>query len=140
MRSITPTPGPFSLANSAILVALLGPEHLLDGILERAHPRLDRRTPFERPDRIVLQERRGRPEADERRRPDVAAAAGRQRIVVLGARDRMADLDRADRRQLSCTTADEKLSQMLPRMALVASGLQALMPSSVTGTRSSLER
>ena len=36
--------------------------------------------------------------------------------------------------------SEEKLSQTLPRMALVASGLQALMPSSVIGTRSSVER
>ena len=35
---------------------------------------------------------------------------------------------------------EEKLSQMLPAMALVASGLQALVSSSVTGTRSSLDR
>ena len=35
---------------------------------------------------------------------------------------------------------DEKLSQMLPAIALVASGLQALVCSSVTGTRSSVDR
>ena len=35
---------------------------------------------------------------------------------------------------------EEKLSQMLPRIALVASGLQALIPIRVTGTRSSVER
>ena len=33
---------------------------------------------------------------------------------------------------------EEKLSQMLPAMALVASGLQALVSSSVTGTRRSV--
>ena len=36
--------------------------------------------------------------------------------------------------------SDEKLSQMLSRIALVASGLQALVSSSVTGTRTSLAR
>ena len=36
--------------------------------------------------------------------------------------------------------SDEKLSQMLSLSALVASGLQALIPSSVIGTRSSVER
>src|SRR5690348_2389816 len=35
---------------------------------------------------------------------------------------------------------EEKLSQMLSSMALVASGLQALVSSSVTGTRTSVER
>ena len=35
---------------------------------------------------------------------------------------------------------DEKLSQMLPPIALVASGLQALVCSSVTGTRNSADR
>ena len=36
--------------------------------------------------------------------------------------------------------SDEKLSQMLSRSALVASGLHALMPRSGAGTRSSLDR
>ena len=36
--------------------------------------------------------------------------------------------------------SEEKLSQMLSRIAFVASGLQALIPSSVIGTRSSVER
>ena len=35
---------------------------------------------------------------------------------------------------------DEKLSQMFPAMALVASGLQALVSSSGRGTRSSFDR
>ena len=35
---------------------------------------------------------------------------------------------------------DEKLSQMLPAIALVASGLQALVCNSVTGMRASFER
>ena len=52
-------------------------------MLEGSHPRVDRRAVLERPDRVVLKERRGRPDADERRRPDVAAAACRQRIVHL---------------------------------------------------------
>ena len=122
-----------------ILVALLGPQHLLDRILERPHPRLDRRAPLEAADRVVLKERRGGPDADERRRPDVAAAAGRQRVVdsapVTGCLTLIVPTDG------SCLyDSDEKLSQMLSRMALVASGLQALIPSSVTGTRSSVER
>ena len=36
--------------------------------------------------------------------------------------------------------AEEKLSQMLPAIALVASGLQALVCSKVTGTRMSFDR
>src|SRR5689334_18725465 len=40
----------------------------------------------------------------------------------------------------SLYVCDEKLSQMFPAIALVASGLQALVPSSVTGTRNSAER
>jgi hypothetical protein len=35
---------------------------------------------------------------------------------------------------------DEKLSQMLPSSALVASGLHKLVRSNVTGTRASVER
>src|SRR5215212_4848021 len=35
--------------------------------------------------------------------------------------------------------SEEKLSQMLPRMAFVASGLQAFVSISVTGTRTSLD-
>ncbi len=36
--------------------------------------------------------------------------------------------------------ADEKLSQMLPPIALVASGLQAFVCNTVTGTRPSFDR
>jgi hypothetical protein len=36
--------------------------------------------------------------------------------------------------------SEEKLSQMLPRMAFVASGLQAFVSSSVVGTRTSFDR
>ena len=35
-------------------------------------------------------------QADERRRADVAAAAGRERVVDLGTRERMTDSDRSD--------------------------------------------
>src|SRR5260221_11659728 len=40
----------------------------------------------------------------------------------------------------SLYVCEEKLSQMLPPIALVASGLHALVCSSVTGMRSSVER
>ncbi len=83
-----------------ILLALLGPQHLFDRVVERAHPRLDRRTPLEVPDRVVLQEWRSGPRADERGRPDVSAAAGGKRIVVLDAGDGMPHLDRPDRGKL----------------------------------------
>ena len=40
---------------------------------------------------VVLQKGRGRPQADELRRPDVAATSCRQWIVVLGAGHRMGE-------------------------------------------------
>ena len=97
---MTPTPGPFSSRRSDPSRARSGHSICPIDVLERAHPRVDRRAPVERPDGVVLEERRRGPEADERRRPDVAAAAGRQRVVGFLAGDRMADLDRPDRRQL----------------------------------------
>src|SRR6185503_13592187 len=56
-----------------VLLPLFRPQHLFDRIVERFHPRLDRGAPLEVPDRVVLEERRGGPEADERGRTDVAA-------------------------------------------------------------------
>ena len=95
---------------------------------------------FEVADAVVLQERRGRPEADQRRRPRESASAARHRrtttvspvygwwIITLPTEGRF------------LYDSEEKLSQMLPRMAFVASGLQAFVSSSVTGTRTSVER
>ena len=90
----------FRLREEVVLPPALGPEHLFDRGLEHLHARFDRRTRIERADAVVLQERRGGPEADERRRPREAAAAAGQRVVVLGAGQRIAQLDRSDRRQI----------------------------------------
>ena len=53
----------------------------------------------ERADRVVEQEGRGRPQADQRRRARVAAAVGRHLVLARLAGDRMVHRDRADRRQ-----------------------------------------
>ena len=88
-----------------ILRAPLGPEHLFDRLLKHSHPRLHRWIGIEwirleRTDRVVQQIRRRGPHADERRRPDVPAAAGGQGVVHLLAADGMPDLDRTGRRHL----------------------------------------
>ena len=65
-------------------------------------------------DGVVLQERRRRPEADQRRGPDESAPTARQRVVVLGAGDWMADLDRPDRRQRLVRLGREVVPDVVP--------------------------
>src|SRR5207245_5411923 len=97
-RPIDPAWNP--VAELGVLLALLGPEHLLDRILERSHPRLDRRARFEMTDGVVQEKWRGRPEADERGRPGIATPAGRHHVAVRRAGVRVIPGDLADRWQL----------------------------------------
>ena len=101
VRSIKPTPGPLSLAKSRILAsrAPATASARSDAWKTRMRASTDG-LGSKGPTRVVLQERRRRPDADERGRPREAASAARQLVVVLRAGHRIAHLDRADRRQL----------------------------------------
>ena len=51
---------------AGLALPLLGPQELLDRGVEDLHPAVDRRVTGERPEPVVDQERRRRPDADER--------------------------------------------------------------------------
>ena len=87
-------------AEHRVALALRRPEHLLDRGVEDLHARGHRRAAVERADGVVEQERRRRPQADQRRHARVAAAAGRHLVGHRLAGERVVQRHRADRGQL----------------------------------------
>src|SRR5262249_44281644 len=71
------------VAEKRVALPLLGPEQLLYGIIERAHPRLHRGAGVELAQAVVLEERRRGPEAHQRGRTRVASAARGHLVLTL---------------------------------------------------------
>ena len=72
----------------------------MDGVVEGFHPRVDRRAWVEFTDRIVEEERRGRPETDERGDPRITASSRWHRIGLRFPGKGIVHGDRAHRRQV----------------------------------------
>src|SRR5262245_50477183 len=87
------------VAQKGVLAALFWPEHLLDRVIERRQARLDAWLSIESPDGVVQQERRRRPQADQRRGSGITAAVARHIVLPGLARFRIVDRKLADRRQ-----------------------------------------
>ena len=88
------------IAEDRVASALLRPQQLLDRCLEHPHAGVDRWVLVERAEAVVEQEGRGRPDADERRRPGIAASTGRHVPLIRLAGERIIHGDVADRRQV----------------------------------------
>src|SRR5690349_1764796 len=88
------------VAQHCVFVTLLGPEHLLDGIVEGIQTGIDGRTPLELANAVVLQERRCGPDTDKRWWTCVAPAASGERIWFGVAGDRVVDRGASGGRQL----------------------------------------
>ena len=92
-------PGTFA-AEHGIMVALVGPQHLLDRRVEHLHAVGDGGIRIKRTDAVVQQERGRRPDTDQRGHPGIAAAAGGHFVGHRLAGEGIAQGHRADRGQI----------------------------------------
>src|SRR5260370_18300812 len=68
---------PLGACNRGQTAALIRPEHLINGIVKRAHSSLHRRIAIEGAETVVMQKRRARPDTNQSRNPEKTGAATR---------------------------------------------------------------
>src|SRR5260370_21363753 len=126
---------PLGACNRGQTAALIRPEHLINGIVKRAHSPLHRRIAIEGAETVVMQKRRARPDADQSRNPVKTGAAPRSFEAVITFCERIVNFDLTDRRCLLVVLGGELLPYLSPRRIVLQSarGVSLQQGNRITG-------